>query len=37
MKKRLSQEAIELLKYLMKNKDTEDFSGYFGASTICHR
>lgn len=37
MKKKLSQEAIELLKYLMKNKDTEDFSGYFGASTICHR
>ena len=37
MKKKLSQEAIGLLKYLMKNKDTEDFSGYFGASTICHR
>lgn len=37
MKKELSQEAIGLLKYLMKNKDTEDFSGCFGASTICHR
>ena len=37
MKKKLSEGAIELLQYLMKNKDTEDFSGYFGASTICHR
>lgn len=37
MTKNLSQEAIELLQYLMKNKDTSDFCEYFNASTICHR
>lgn len=37
MKKELSPEAIELLKYLMKNKDEEVFCDYFGASSICHR
>ena len=37
MTKNLSQEAIELLQYLMKNKDTSDFCNYFNASTICHR
>lgn len=37
MSKNLSEEAIELLQYLMKNKDTEDFSDYFNASTVCHR
>lgn len=37
MSKNLSPEAIELLQYLMKNKDTSDFCDYFNASTICHR
>ena len=37
MTKNLSSEAIELLQYLMKNKDTSDFCDYFNASTICHR
>lgn len=37
MNNNLSGESIELLRYLMKNKDTEDFSSYFSASTICHR
>ena len=37
MSKDLSKEAIELLQYLMKNKDTIDFADYFNASTICHR
>ena len=37
MSKSLSQEAIELLQYLMKNKDASDFVEYFNASTICHR
>lgn len=37
MSKNLSPEAVELLQYLMKNKDTSDFCDYFNASTICHR
>lgn len=37
MKKQLSPEAIELLKYLIKNKNTSDFAEYFNASTVCHR
>ena len=37
MSKNLSEGAVELLKYLMKNKETADFSNYFSASTICHR
>lgn len=37
MKNELSQEALELLKYLMKNKNEEVFCDYFGANTICHR
>jgi hypothetical protein len=37
MSKNLSQEAIELLQYLMKNKEASDFCDYFNASTICHR
>ena len=37
MSKNLSSEAIELLQYLMKNRDTSDFAEYFSASTICHR
>ena len=37
MSKNLSLEAIELLQYLMKNRDTSDFAEYFSASTICHR
>lgn len=35
--KNVSEEALELLQYLMKNKNTEDFSDYFNASTVCHR
>ena len=37
MTKNLSPEAIELLKYLVKNKDTEDFKDYISASAVCHR
>ena len=37
MNNNLLGESIELLRYLMKNKDTEDFSSYFSASTICRR
>ena len=37
MKKQLTPEAIELLKYLIKNKSTSDFAEYFNASTVCHR
>lgn len=35
MDRELSTGAIELLEYLMKNKEV--FSDYFNASTICHR
>ena len=37
MSKNLTLEAVELLQYLMKNKDASDFEDYFNASTICHR
>ena len=37
MTKNLSEGAVELLKYFMKNKNSSDFSDYFNASTICHR
>lgn len=37
MSKELSQEAIKLLQYLIKNKDTSDFFDCFGVSAICHR
>ena len=37
MERDLSNGAVELLKYLMKNKEASDFTEYFNASTICHR
>ena len=35
MEKELSDEAISLLQYIVKNKDA--FNDYFNASNICHR
>ena len=35
MLKNLSQEAIELLQYLVNHKDTSEFADYFNASVVC--
>lgn len=37
MLKNLSQEAIELLQYLMENRGTLEFIDYFSADTVCRK
>ena len=37
MLKNLSQEAIELLQYLMENRGTLEFIEYFSADTVCRK